>query len=342
MRAADSQGASWDGVNPVSCDLCPRACGANRAAGQRGVCGADDEVLVARTALHFWEEPPVSGEDGSGTIFFSHCSLRCAYCQNAVISHGDMGHAVTCDGLARACLDLQEEGALNVNFVTPTHYAPHARAAVRRAREEGLGLPVIWNTSGYETVRSIRENAGTVDVYLTDFKYADAASGQRYSRVDDYPDRAIRALDAMVECAGEPVFDMFRGQERIIRGVIVRHLLLPGQLADAERAVRLLHERYGSAVRLSLMNQYTPVVAHAAQADDARARTALERCPELAETVPPEEYEELLSFADDIGVEDYFWQEGETCSESFIPPFAEDSEELRGRAQPSGTACARS
>lgn len=264
----------------------------------------------------------MSGSDGSGTIFFAHCPLRCDYCQNSVIAHGDVGRAVSVDDLADMCLDLESQGALNVNFVTPTHYAPHIRAAVELARLRGMALPVVWNTSGYETVQAVHDNSGVVDVYLTDFKYADESLGVRYSRVDDYVSVALRALDAMVKMVGEPVFDRYHGQERLVRGVMVRHLLLPGHAEDSKRVVRLLHERYGSSIALSLMNQYTPVVATAARAGDERARNVLERCPELARRVDDAAYEELLDYADELGVEDYFWQEGGACEESFIPAFS--------------------
>ncbi|WP_241157220.1 radical SAM protein [Adlercreutzia sp. ZJ242] len=323
LGACGAAAAIDDGdLNPSACDLCPRACGANRAAGERGACGAGAEVLVARAALHLWEEPPISGDNGSGTIFFAHCPLRCDYCQNAVIAHGALGAPARVPDLAAMCLDLEQQGALNVNFVTPTHYAPHARAAVRLARVRGLALPIVWNTSGYETARAIRDNANEVDVYLTDFKYADASLGARYSHVPDYPERATEALDAMVRAVGAPAYDEYRGQERMTRGVVVRHLILPGHLDDSKRVVQTVHERYGADVRLSIMNQYTPVVATAAQAGDARARRVLARCPELACRVPDEEYEELLDFADALGVPDYFWQEGGACEESFIPEFS--------------------
>ncbi len=318
---------SWDDTNPISCSLCPRMCGALRAAGQRGPCGAADEVVVARCALHFWEEPPLSGESGSGTIFFAYCSLGCSYCQNFAISHGGkeaQGHPVTCEQLAQMCLDLQDEGALNVNFVTPTHYAPHIRAAVHMARGQGMNLPVVWNTSGYETVEAIKDDKGTVDVYLTDFKYADAALGRRYSQVPNYPQQALQALDAMVEQVGAAVYDEYNGQTRMVRGVVVRHLLLPGNLDDSKHVVSLLHERYGEDIRLSLMNQYTPVLAHRAESGDGYANKVLEVCPELGGTVSAEDYEELLDFADGIGVADYFWQDGKTCTESFIPSFSDE------------------
>lgn len=301
--------------------LCPRACGVDRGRGQRGACGATDEVVLARAALHFWEEPPISGERGSGAVFFAHCPLRCVYCQNAVIASGEAGVAVPVSRLADICLELQEQGALNVNFVTPTHYAPQARAAVAMARGRGLRLPIVWNTSGYETVQAVRDNEGVVDVYLTDFKYADAALAARYSNAFDYPQVALAALDAMVEQVGEPAFDEVDGMVRLVRGVVVRHLMLPQAYGNSAAVVRLVHKRYGPRVLLSLMNQYTPVLAQAAGAGDAHARAVLARCPELAERVPDADYERLLDYADALGVEDYFWQEGDAAEESFIPPF---------------------
>lgn len=303
------------------CELCPRRCGANRAAGQRGVCGAADELVVARAALHFWEEPPISGERGSGTVFFSDCPLHCIYCQNAVIAAGKAGKAITVERLAQIFCELQGKGALNVNLVTPTHYAPHARAAVAQARAAGLTLPVVWNTSGYETVEAVRDNAGTVDVYLTDFKYASADLAARYSKAPDYPEVALAALDAMVETVGEAAFDEVDGAPRLTRGVVVRHLMLPGALEDSQCVVRLVHERYGDAVMLSLMNQYTPVLADAARAGNAWAASQLRRCPELAQRVPDSDYERLLDYADTLGIEDYFWQQGGAAEDSFIPAF---------------------
>lgn len=184
-----------------------------------------------------------------------------------------------------------------------------------------MSLPIVWNTSGYETVEAVRANAGTVDVYLTDFKYASSALAARYSKAPDYSKVALAALDEMVAQAGEARYDEFEGQVRMTRGVVVRHLMLPDALEDSKRVVRMLHERYGTSIRLSIMNQYTPVLADAAAAGDAWAGHVLERCPELARRVPDEEYERLLDFADEIGVEDYFWQEGGAAEESFIPPF---------------------
>ena len=277
----------------------------------RGVCGASARVRIARAALHFWEEPCISGESGSGTVFFSYCPLRCVYCQNRDIAIGDAGTEVSVRRLARIYLELAAQGARNVNLVTPTHYAPAVVESVALARAAGLELPVVYNTSGYETVEAIGLLDGTVDVYLTDFKYADAQTARRYSNAPDYPEVALAALDAMVAQAGRPVFEETPdGDEppRILRGVVVRHLLLPGRLEESKRVVRLLHERYGDAVLLSLMNQYTPL-------------RRFERYPELNETVPAGDYEALLDYADELGVEDYYWQEGGADSESFIPPF---------------------
>lgn len=302
-----------------TCGLCPRACGVARSDGELGVCGAPDQVMLARAALHFWEEPPISGRRGSGTVFFTHCPLRCVYCQNQVIASGEVAKPVTLDRLSDICLELQGKGALNINFVTPTHYAPQARAAVRRARDRGLTLPIVWNTSGYETVQAVRDNAGVVDVYLTDVKYADSALAARYSKAPDYPQVAFDALDAMLEQVGRPRYDQVDGDLRMTRGVVVRHLMLPGAFENSVDVVRQVHERYGDAVLLSIMNQYTPVLADAAAAGDERAAEVLRRCPELAHRVPDEEYERLLDYADSLGIEEYFWQEGGAAEESFIP-----------------------
>ena len=308
-------------IDISSCDLCPRACGVDRSAGARGVCGADGRLRIARAALHFWEEPPISGTHGSGTVFFSWCPLRCTYCQNAVIADGEAGAEISVERLAEIYLELQAKGALNINLVTPTHYAPHARVALDLARAQGMDLPIVWNTSGYETVRSIRENQGYADVYLADFKYASRKLAARYSKAPDYPQIALDAIAAMVDEVGSPCFDEYEGDERMTRGVVVRHLMLPGALEDSMRVVRTVWERFGNSVLLSVMNQYTPVLADRANGDDAFARRELKRCPELSRRVPDGDYERLLDFADSLGIDDYFWQEGGAAEESFIPAF---------------------
>ena len=298
-----------DTLRMSPCDLCPRMCGANRLEGERGACGASGVLVVARAALHFWEEPPLSGASGSGTVFFANCPLKCAYCQNHVIANGDAGSIVSVERLAALCLDLQSQGALNVNFVTPTHYSLAIAQAVAIARRNGLTLPVVWNTSGYERVAAVRSLADTVDVWLADFKYSDAELGKRYSHVDDYPIVALAAIEEMAAVAGPPVMEGANGQERMSKGVIVRHLVLPGALEQSKQALALLHERLGDDVLYSIMNQYTPVM------DEENAR----RLPELASRVSDEEYEELLDYADSIGMDGYFWQQGPASEESFIP-----------------------
>lgn len=318
--ATDSSTLALDTL-PTNCDLCPRACGANRAAGERGYCGIGAELRVARSALHEWEEPPISGGVGSGTIFFSGCSLKCVYCQNASIALGDVGQVVEPGDVAQMCLSLQEQGALNINLVTATHVAPLVRSAVTIAHSMGLTLPIVWNTSGYESVSAVQQNAGTVDVYLSDFKYADSHLAKLLSNAPDYPEVALQALDEMVKCTGTPQFDTYNGDERLVKGVVVRHLLLPGHLQDSKQVIKLVHERYGQSVLLSLMSQYTPVIARSAQAGDKRAIHALANAPELSHSTSAEEYEELLDYADSLGVLDYFWQQGDAAQESFIPAF---------------------
>lgn len=288
------------------CELCPRRCGANRAAGHRGVCGAADGLRVARAALHFWEEPPISGDAGSGTVFFSHCPLHCVYCQNAPIANGSVGADISVARLARIFLELQEQGALNANLVTATHYAPHAVAALRSARAEGFRLPVVWNTSGYETQETIAYIAGDVDTFLTDMRYADPSSAKAYSHAPDYPRIARSALAAMA---------------RTDAAIIVRILVLPGCLDEAKENVRFVHEMYGDRVTLSMMSQYTPPASCTGH-------------PELERKVTPAQYEELLDFADSIGCDEYFWQDGDAAQESFIPDFFD----LEGVLAPSAAA----
>ena len=328
------------------CNLCPRLCGMHRASEQRGICGATDELVIARAALHFWEEPPISGEAGSGTVFFSGCPLHCVYCQNREIAGGGHGRVASIERLAQICLELQAQGALNINFVTPTHYSLQICEAVASARAQGLSLPIVWNTSGYERVQTVRALAGTVDVYLADFKYADSMLAERYSHVPDYPQVALAALDEMVAQVGTPRFGEMpcptgngddagvagRGGERheadgmrpvceaeegevipaqacMTRGVIVRHLLLPGAKESSKEALRMLFERFGGSVLYSIMNQYTPVMPD----------SLYTRFPELASPVSAEDYEEVLDFADNLGMQDYFWQDGPAALESFIP-----------------------
>lgn len=291
------------------CNLCPRECNVNRTKGEKGFCGvAGIGIKGARAALHMWEEPCISGENGSGTVFFSGCPLRCVYCQNYQIANGSIGSTISKERLAEIFLELQQKNAENINLVTPTHYTPEIIWAVKEARKKGLILPIVYNCSGYEKVETLKMLDGIVDIYLTDFKYMDKFAAKRYSRAEDYPDIAKAALEEMVRQCGEAIFDE---RDMMKRGVIVRHLLLPEQVQNAKDVVQYVYETYGDRVFLSLMNQYTPL-------------PQVEAFPEINRCVTEEEYDELVDFAIEIGVENGFIQEGETAKESFIPAFDEE------------------
>lgn len=306
-----------------ACELCPRSCGVARDEGQRGICGIGDELLVAHEQLHRWEEPSISACRGSGTIFFSGCPLQCVYCQNASISREAVGSVRTPEALADDMVALVKAGAHNINFVTPTHMAPQIREAVRIAREKGFSAPIVWNTSGYETVQAIRANKGFVDVYLTDFKYASELIAHDLSGAADYPQRARAALLQMIEQVERIEFARDGEDEVMVRGVIVRHMVLPGQVEESKRVLELLRDVIGTspAVKLSLMSQYTPVICKRAKRGDKRAAQALALYPALARTVDASEYDEVLDYADELGFDEYYWQEGNAASESFIPLF---------------------
>jgi len=291
------------------CTLCPRECGADRSNGKTGYCGvAGKGIFGARAALHMWEEPCISGEEGSGTVFFSGCPLRCVYCQNYDIAHADRGTEITIERLSDIFIELQEKGANNINLVTPTHYTPEIIKAVSIAKEKGLELPIVYNCSGYEKVDTLRQLDGIVDVYLTDFKYMDHHLAKRYSRAENYPEIVKKALEEMVRQCAETEFD-YRGMMR--KGVIVRHLLLPGQVQNGKDVVKYVYETYGDRVFLSLMNQYTPL-------------PHVKTYPEINKKITEEEYEELVEYAIEIGVENGFIQEGDTAEESFIPSFDDE------------------
>lgn len=292
------------------CNLCPRECGALRGEGRTGYCRSGESVLVARASLHMWEEPCISGETGSGTVFFSGCSLRCVYCQNFEIAAARKGKRVTVEELSNLFLFLQEKGAANINLVTPDHYAPQITEAVRKAKMRELEIPVVYNCSGYAKAGLIRQLKGIVDIFLVDFKYMEKELAERFSSAPDYPEVAKGALAAMVETAGEPFFDE-RGMMK--RGVIVRHLLLPGHKKNAKAVIRYVHETFGERVLLSLMNQYTPMGQLAGRTD----------CGELLRRVTRREYEDVVDYALSLGIENAFIQEGETAKESFIPDFGE-------------------
>lgn len=290
------------------CTLCPRNCATDRENGEIGICGQTNELKVARAALHFWEEPCISGTQGSGTVFFSGCSLHCIYCQNQNIANGTAGKVISEERLSEIFLELQEKGAHNINLVTPGHFIPQIIRALELAKKNGLGLPVVYNTSGYEHVETIKMLEGIVDIYLPDLKYISEELSGRYSHARDYSKRAKAAIAEMVRQTGPAVFFGETEEGLMRRGTIVRHLILPGCIEDSKEVVRYLYETYGNAVYISIMNQFTPL-------------SHLNEYPQLNRKITEEEYDEVVDYAISLGVENGFIQEGETAEESFIPEF---------------------
>ncbi len=290
----------------TDCSLCPRRCHVNRLSGQTGYCGQTGEIKAARAGLHLWEEPCISGRTGSGTVFFSGCSLKCVFCQNHDIALGRAGREISAERLSEIFLELKARGACNINLVTPTHFVPQICTALRRARTKGLDIPVVYNTGSYEWASTLRLLEGLVDIYLPDLKYFSPALSQRYAQAPDYFSCASEAIAEMYRQAGDPVFDPDTGMMK--RGVIVRHLILPGQTGDSKKILRYLHNTYGNHILVSIMNQYTPLMPAG-------------QFPELDRKLSDQEYQRVLKFALEIGIENGFLQEGETAGESFIPPF---------------------
>lgn len=288
-----------------NCLLCPRKCGINRRTGQTGVCGVSSEIKVARAALHYWEEPCISGKRGSGAVFFSGCSLHCVFCQNREISDGKEGKVISKERLSDIFMELAGKGANNINLVTPGQYIPDIVWAVNDAKSRGMKLPIIYNTSGYENVTELKLLEGIVDVYLPDFKYMDSTLSAMYSRAKDYPSIAKQALSEMVRQQPDVVIDDATGL--IQKGVIVRQLLLPGHVNDAKAVLKYLYDTYHDHVYISMMSQFTPI--------------ALKDYPEINRTVTKREYERLVNYALEIGITNAFIQEGDVAKDSFIPAF---------------------
>lgn len=293
------------------CTLCPRQCHADRRTGNNGFCGQSAEIIAARAALHFWEEPCISGEVGSGAVFFSGCNLKCAFCQNHNIALGKAGHSLSLERLTQIFLELQDKGAANINLVTAGHFLPQVCLALEKARNSGLTIPIVYNTSSYEEISSLRLLEGLVDIWLPDLKYHSPQLSGLLSQAPDYFEKAALAIAEMFRQAGPPVFDSESGLMK--RGVIVRHLLLPGQTGDSKRILRYLHDTYGNDIYVSIMNQYTPLEHLALLPEPVRST--------LQRKVSQEEYARVLDFADRIGIENGFFQDGETAQESFIPEF---------------------
>ncbi len=299
----------------MKCTICPRACSADRNNGKIGYCGESAAIRVARTSLHKWEEPCITGEYGSGTVFFSGCNLKCIFCQNHNIADSSVGQAFSVEELAEAFLRLQEKKAANINLVTAGHFAEQIIPAIHLAKERGLIIPIVYNSSGYETVETLRKLEGLIDIYLPDLKFYRTEISREYANAPDYFEVASRAIDEMVRQVKGAVFEEKKEATasvtqtgNMVKGVIVRHLVLPGHTKDSMEILKYLHETYGNQIYISIMNQFTPVIRQ-------DIHTNLNRC------VTKREYEKVLNYAIEIGIENAFVQDGETAKESFIPEF---------------------
>lgn len=287
-----------------NCKLCPRNCGVNRINSQIGFCGATDKLKVARASLHMWEEPCISGTNGSGTVFFSHCSLKCIFCQNNNISQNNFGKEITIERLAEIFIELQNKKANNINLVTPTHFVPQIIEAIKIAKQNGLIIPIVYNSSGYENVETIKLLNGYIDIYLPDLKYYDNELAIKLSNAPDYFNKAIACIDEMVSQIRENIFD----ENGIMqKGVIIRHLILPGHTIDSKKIIKELLNRYKDKVYISLMSQYTPIKNLP--------------CDELNRKLSKKEYDRVVDYAINLGLVNGFIQDGESAKESFIPDF---------------------
>ena len=289
----------------TSCNLCPRKCGVDRTSGKTGFCGAKDTIRVARIALHHWEEPCISGTKGSGTVFFSHCTMQCVFCQNYDISTCHKGREISVDELAEGFISLQNQGAHNINLVTPTHYVPQIINALDIARKNGLTIPIVYNTSGYEAVETLRSLEGYIDIYMPDMKYFDDKYARKYSKAPDYFKIASAASEEMYRQTGEVKLD---GEGIMQKGLLVRHLMLPGLMLDSKRIMDYLNTTYGDKIYISLMCQYTPL-------------PHVKKYPELDRKIDMKKYNVLVDYCSSQGMENVFIQDEESAQESFIPPF---------------------
>ena len=285
-----------------TCILCPRKCGVNRNNGEVGFCHAGNKIRIAKAYLHKWEEPPITGKNGSGTIFFSNCNLKCVYCQNYYIGEEGNGVDISVERFSEICLKLQNEGATNINLVTPTHYVPLIIDGLKIAKKNGLNIPIVYNSSGYEEVDTIKLLNGVVDIYLPDFKYYSDEYAKKYSKCNDYFDFTTKALDEMIRQKPRCKFDK---DGNMTSGVIIRHLMIPGLEEDSKKILNYLYKKYENNVFYSIMNQYTPV-----------RKLQFE---ELNRVVGQEKYDEIIDYAWDLGIRNAFIQDGGTQSDSFIP-----------------------
>lgn len=288
-----------------NCMLCPRNCKINRNSEIKGYCGANNQIKVARAALYQWEEPCISGTNGSGTVFFSNCNLKCVFCQNHKISQEGVGEYISIQRLSEIFLELEHQGAHNINLVTPTHYAYHIIDAIKLSKQEGLSIPILYNSSGYENVETIKLLKGLIDVYLPDIKYFNDKYAIQYSNAPNYFSYATRTIKEMVAQVGEVSFDK---NGIIKKGVIIRHLMLPGLLFDSKKIIDFIYNNFNNSVYISIMNQYTPM--HKAYL-----------FKEINKPLNSKHYDCLIDYALSLGITNGFIQDSGTSSESFVPAF---------------------
>lgn len=288
-----------------SCNLCPRSCKVNRTSEKLGFCKSTSMIKLAKAYPHMWEEPCISGEKGSGTVFFSNCNLNCIFCQNFEISHEAVGKEVSIERLSEVFLEQQGRGCHNINLVNPTHYVPQIIESIKLAKKNGLIIPIAYNSNGYETVETIKSLKGYIDIFIPDLKYFQDKYAIKYSSAPNYFNIASKAILEMFKVVGEPVFD----EAGIMKsGVIIRHLMLPGLLFDSKKIVDFIYKTFGDDVYLSLMNQYTPMYGSV-------------NYPEINKPLNPNHYESLIDYCIDLGYKNAFIQESGTSSEVYVPDF---------------------
>lgn len=288
-----------------NCRLCIRNCNINRNLGKVGHCNSTKDLIVAKAFLHLWEEPCISGKNGSGTVFFSNCNLKCVFCQNHTISHNGIGKRITTNRLSEIFLELQNKGANNINLVTPTHFVPQIIEAIDLAKENGLNLPILYNTNSYDSIETIKSLKGYIDVYLPDFKYFDDKYAIKYSKASGYAENALSIIEEMISQVGTVRFNK---HGIIEKGVIIRHLLLPGLLFDSKKVIDAIYTNFHDDVFISLMNQYIPMY----KACDY---------PEINKPLNPKAYNSIINYALNLGVKNGFIQEEGTNSLSYVPSF---------------------
>ncbi|WP_459836591.1 radical SAM protein [Clostridium carnis] len=288
-----------------SCSLCIRNCNVNRNKNNLGFCNSSSTIKVARADLHHWEEPCISGTKGSGTVFFSNCNLKCVFCQNYVISTDGNGKEISIDRLKEIFLELQNKGAHNINLVTPTHYVPQIIESLKLAKKEGLVIPIVYNTNGYDSLETIKALNGFIDVYLPDFKYMSDKYSTKYSKAPNYSKNVLEIINEMISQVG---ISKFNNDGLIEKGVIIRHLMLPSLLFDSKKVIDSIYTSFKDTVYISLMNQYTPM-------------NQVSIYPEINKPLNPKHYDSLISYALDLGIKNGFIQEDGTNSKTYVPSF---------------------